>query len=141
MPTRLTLPAWPSWRKQQKHVGTEHLPTLQVWCDFLKRARQTRQYTPTAPAQQVALGAALALAGVPRVLFAAIGTDGRDGPTDVAGAWVDGETVARGRAHGQEAAAALAANDSYHFFAAAGGHLRTGPTLTNVNDLYLLFAW
>ncbi|GIW11787.1 MAG: hydroxypyruvate reductase [Dehalococcoidia bacterium] len=90
--------------------------------------------------QEVALGAALALAGVPRVLFAAIGTDGRDGPTDVAGAWVDGETVARGRAHGQEAAAALAANDSYHFFAAAGGHLRTGPTLTNVNDLYLLFA-
>jgi hydroxypyruvate reductase len=91
--------------------------------------------------QELALGAAVGLAGVPGVLLASVGTDGRDGPTDVAGAWVDGETVARAAAMGLEATAALANNDSYRFFATVGGHLRLGPTRTNVNDLVFLLAF
>lgn len=91
--------------------------------------------------QELALGAAIGLAGVPGVLLASVGTDGRDGPTDVAGAWVDGETVARGAALGLEATAVLATNDSYRFFATVGGHLRLGPTRTNVNDLVVLLAF
>jgi len=35
----------------------------------------------------------------------------------------------------------LANNDSYHFFAQAGGLIKTGPTGTNVNDLAFLFAF
>jgi glycerate 2-kinase len=68
-----------------------------------------------------------------------MGTDGRDGPTDVAGAAVDGMTVSRGKRKGYDAASYLAKNDSYTFFKRAGGHIVTGLTGTNVNDLYLLF--
>lgn len=84
--------------------------------------------------QQLALSAALALAGQPGVVLAA-GTDGVDGPTDAAGACVDGETVARSRRHGVDPAAALAGTDSHPCLDAAGDLLRTGPTGTNVADL------
>lgn len=90
--------------------------------------------------QELALAAALSLAktGEPNVTLLAGGTDGTDGPTDAAGALVDGETVARGRAAGADAASALASNDSYTFFAREGGALVTGPTGTNVMDLVLI---
>jgi glycerate-2-kinase len=91
-------------------------------------------------AQEFALAAALAIQGAPGVWVAGIGTDGRDGPTDVAGAVVDGTTAARGKKKRLDAAAYLKTNDSYTFFKKAGGHVVTGPTGTNVNDLYLLFV-
>ena len=47
---------------------------------------------------------------------------------------MDPDTLARARARGLDAAAALARNDSHGFFAALGGQVVTGPTLTNVND-------
>jgi hydroxypyruvate reductase len=88
--------------------------------------------------QEVALGAALALAGAGRILVASAGTDGIDGPTDAAGALADGETVARGRARGFDAATALADNDAYPFFAALGDLVVTGPTGTNVTDVQVV---
>jgi glycerate-2-kinase len=87
--------------------------------------------------QELALAAALALAGSEGVALLAAGTDGTDGPTDAAGAFADGATVARGRAAGRDAAADLEANDSHAFFAAEGGLFRTGPTRTNALDLVL----
>ncbi len=69
-----------------------------------------------------------------------VGTDGRDGPTDAAGAVVDGNTVARGTSKGVDAAKYLKRNDSYTFFKKIGGHIKTGPTGTNVNDLYFLLV-
>jgi hydroxypyruvate reductase len=51
---------------------------------------------------------------------------------------VDGDTVARGRAAGADAASALEDNDSHGFFAREGGVVRTGPTGTNVADLALV---
>ena len=90
--------------------------------------------------QELALAAALALDGWPDVLLMALATDGNDGPTDGAGAIVTGETVARAHALGLDPQAALAANDSYPFFAALGDLLRTGPTGTNVNDLLFLLV-
>jgi glycerate-2-kinase len=87
---------------------------------------------------ELALSAALALEERRDVALLAAGTDGADGPTDAAGAFVDGASVARGRALGLEARAALERNDSYGFFSREGGLVRTGPTRTNVMDLALL---
>lgn len=91
--------------------------------------------------QEAALAAAIALDGVPGVAVACLGTDGEDGPTPAAGAAVDGTTVARARVRGLDAATHLDRNDSFPFFAALGDHLTTGPTGTNVCDLYWVFAW
>ena len=88
--------------------------------------------------QELALAAAAALDGVRGVTLLAVGSDGIDGPTDAAGAFADGGTVARGRRAGVEAGDALADNDAYTFFAAEGGLLRTGPTGHNVMDLVLV---
>ncbi len=91
--------------------------------------------------QEVALSAALALDGVRDVLFASIGSDGVDGPTDAAGGIVDGTTAARARTQGLDIRRALAENDSYPLLKALDGLVMTGPTGTNVCDLYLLFAF
>jgi hydroxypyruvate reductase len=87
--------------------------------------------------QSLALSAAAALAGVDRVALLAVGTDGTDGPTEDAGALVDGETVARGALHGLDARAALAAADAGRFLEASGDLVHTGPTGTNVMDLMM----
>jgi glycerate 2-kinase len=91
--------------------------------------------------QEVALASAWPLHGVPRVLLASIATDGSDGPTDAAGAMVDGTTLDRAAELGLDAVRHLTENDAYPFFERLGDLLRTGPTNTNVNDLYLLFAF
>jgi glycerate 2-kinase len=87
------------------------------------------------------LSAAFALRGLEDVVLASIGTDGNDGPTDAAGAFVDGQTLERAAGLGLDAARYLAENDSYTFFDRLGDLIRTGPTNTNVNDLYLLMAF
>jgi hydroxypyruvate reductase len=91
-------------------------------------------------AQEFALAAAGEIAGLKKIWIAGFATDGSDGPTDVAGAIVDGNTVAVAKGKGLDAAQALHQNDAYPFFQKAGGHIITGPTGTNVNDLYLLLA-
>ncbi len=91
--------------------------------------------------QELALAAALALEGSAQIALASLATDGTDGPTDAAGALVDGQTLARGRALGLDAAGALAQNDAYTYFHAMGDLLVTGPTNTNVNDLMCVFVW
>ncbi|TAJ23850.1 MAG: glycerate kinase [Nitrospirae bacterium] len=91
-------------------------------------------------AQEFALAAALEIAGLPDVWVAGFGTDGTDGPTEVAGAVVDGQTVLRALTIGVDPSATLLRNDSYRFFTKLGGHLVAGPTGTNVNDFYLLIA-
>jgi len=87
--------------------------------------------------QEFALAAAMAIDGTPGIAFLAGGTDGTDGPTDAAGAYADGDTVRLAREKGVSAADCLEANDSYRFFDAIGGLVKTGPTGTNVMDLYL----
>ncbi len=65
----------------------------------------------------------------------AAGTDGTDGPTDAAGGWADGGTIARGNQAGLDAEVALHRHDSHPFLRAAGDLLITGPTRTNVMDV------
>ena len=66
------------------------------------------------------------------------GTDGEDGPTDAAGAWMDAEVLGRSARLGLDVAAHLARNDAYAFFRQAGGLLQTGPTHTNVCDVRVI---
>ncbi len=90
--------------------------------------------------QELALAAALALAGLEGVVVVSLATDGVDGPTDAAGAVVDGRTVARARTLGLDPAAHLARNDAYPLLDAVGALIRTGPTGTNVNDLVMVLV-
>jgi glycerate 2-kinase len=83
---------------------------------------------------EYALALALALGEHPGVWAMAGDTDGIDGSEDNAGALVAPDTLARARTAGIDAAARLADNDAYGFFAALGDLVVTGPTLTNVND-------
>ena len=62
-------------------------------------------------------------------------TDGIDGTEDAAGAIVTPDTLARARAARLDPRALLDAHDSYRLFAGIGDLIRTGPTLTNVNDI------
>jgi hydroxypyruvate reductase len=91
-------------------------------------------------AQQAALAMALELARrAPEARIAALfaGTDGVDGPTDAAGAILSPATIRRAAEAGLDAAAALARNDAYPFFKALGDLVMTGPTGTNVADLFV----
>jgi hydroxypyruvate reductase len=85
--------------------------------------------------QELALAAALTLEGTDHIALLALGTDGVDGPTDAAGAMVDGLTINSARRMGYEPEQALAHNDSYPLLASVGALIRTGPTGTNLNDL------
>jgi len=87
--------------------------------------------------QELALAAALLLENEPGITVLSGGTDGTDGPTDAAGAVADGATAPRARRQGIAPEDYLAAHDAYHFFRQAGGHLITGPTLTNVMDIII----
>ena len=86
--------------------------------------------------QELALAASAEIAGTKAILLAA-GTDGRDGPTDAAGAIVDGETVERLRAVPLDPAAALARHDAYPTLDAVGALFRPGATGTNVMDIVI----
>jgi glycerate 2-kinase len=89
---------------------------------------------------ELALAAAIELAGDSRTLLLSAGTDGTDGPTDAAGAFVDGSTVSRADASGISAFRHLVNNDAYRFFDPLGDLLITGPTRTNVMDLQVLLV-
>jgi glycerate 2-kinase len=94
--------------------------------------------------QELALAFALEMEGRAGVSLLSAGTDGSDGPTDAAGAVVDGSTAAQARRLGINPAGFLNNNDSYAFFsqldalAGSASHLITGPTGTNVMDIQLL---
>lgn len=70
-------------------------------------------------------------------LVMSLATDGRDGPTDSAGAWIGPESLEKVRKLNLFPEQYLLNNDSYSFFQQSGGLLKTGPTGTNVMDLRL----
>lgn len=88
---------------------------------------------------EFALAAAVALAASATSdwVIASLATDGQDGPTGVAGAIADGDTVRRSRRAGSDPDRLLRENDSLRAFTATGGLVVPGPTGTNVNDLYI----
>ena len=90
--------------------------------------------------QELALAAAESIAGMEGVAIAAAGSDGTDGPTDAAGGIVDGKTKSILSERGISIPAILAENNSNYALAEADALIMTGPTGTNVNDLYLLLC-
>lgn len=89
------------------------------------------------PNQEAALAAAAQLEGHP-VAAAFLDTDGSDGGTDLAGAVTDGRTAARAREEGIDLAIAIASHSCGTAVATLGDGIETGPTHTNVNDLFVL---
>ncbi len=87
---------------------------------------------------ELALAFAIATEGIPGITLLSAGTDGTDGPTDAAGAIVDGMTITRARSLGLDPEEYLRNNDSYNFFRKSGGLLITGPTGTNVMDIQIV---
>jgi glycerate 2-kinase len=88
--------------------------------------------------QELALSAVLMLKNADAVVMASMSTDGVDGPTDAAGAIVDGNTFERAAKLQLNPKDYLAENDSYRFFSKLGDLIFTGPTGTNVNDISLI---
>lgn len=74
------------------------------------------------------------------IIFLSAGTDGIDGPTDVAGAVVNQDSLKEAQELGLDADDFLRRNDSYSFFDKLGGHIKTGPTGNNVMDLQFLIV-
>ena len=88
--------------------------------------------------QHMALCAALRLQDTGGITFLAAGTDGTDGPTPVAGAVVDSDTVRHAISSGENPEKYLTDFDSYNFFRKIGGHIFTGPSFTNVMDIVVV---
>jgi hydroxypyruvate reductase len=91
--------------------------------------------------QEMALSAVKGISGKENLWFITLATDGGDGPSNAAGAVVNGDTMARAYALGLDPDDFLNRNDSYHFFEPLGDLLIPGATLTNVNDLAFIFAF
>lgn len=119
------------------HYLRKQAPTgLHIW------GGETTVVLPSQPGrggrnQHLALAAAQELAGTEHICLLAVATDGSDGPTDDAGAIVDGGTLGRGEAQGLEAQRALQEADAGYFLDAAGDLVSTGVTGTNVMDIVL----
>jgi glycerate 2-kinase len=88
--------------------------------------------------QEFALASAIIIDGMENIVVLSGGTDGTDGPTDAAGAIADGSTITRARANNLDPLDFLRRNDAYHFFQSLGDLIITGPTRTNVSDVYMV---
>lgn len=89
---------------------------------------------------ELALAFAMEIQGIDGITFLSAGTDGTDGPTDAAGAIVDGKTIEMARSAGLDPEEYLNNNDSYNFFKKIDGLLITGPTGTNVMDIQIIIV-
>ncbi|HDZ61552.1 MAG TPA: glycerate kinase [Nitrospirae bacterium] len=87
---------------------------------------------------ELALSFAKEIEGIEGITLLSAGTDGNDGPTDAAGAIVDGGTISKAKTLGLDANEYLNNNDSYNIFKQIDSLLITGPTGTNVMDVQIV---
>lgn len=85
--------------------------------------------------QEIALSAADGICNLNDTAVFSVGSDGTDGPTDAAGGYVDGSTIAKLKAENISVIDVLKNNDAYHALQKCEGLIFTGPTGTNVNDV------
>ncbi|GAB5409648.1 MAG: glycerate kinase [Balneolaceae bacterium] len=88
--------------------------------------------------QELALISAISIEGQHSISMLSIGTDGIDGPTDVAGAIVTSETTLLARKKKLNPEEYLQNNDSYHFHKEMSTSVRIGPTGKNLMDLQVV---
>ncbi len=88
--------------------------------------------------QESMLSASLKIQEIDGIACASVGTDGLDGPTDAAGAIIDGFTYKKAKEKTMNPELYLSNNNSYFFFKALDDLIFTGPTGTNVNDIIIL---
>jgi hydroxypyruvate reductase len=86
------------------------------------------------------IGGADAGAAAAEIVILSAATDGEDGPTDAAGAFVDAQIMEEVQRRGLDAADFLRRNDAYHFFDPLGALVKTGPTNTNVCDVRVVLV-
>ncbi len=125
-----------------KTIQKDHLP-LKPPCAILCGGETVVRITGSGKGgrnQELALAAAESISGMENVVIAAAGSDGTDGPTDAAGGIVDGKTKTFLEEKGISISTVLAENNSNYALSEADALLMTGPTGTNVNDLYLLLC-
>jgi glycerate-2-kinase len=90
--------------------------------------------------QHLALCCSALLKNQKGITILSAGTDGNDGPTSAAGAVVDCYTYNNAMAQNISPDRYLAEFDSFNFFRKAGGHIITGPTMTNVMDIIVIIV-
>ncbi len=88
--------------------------------------------------QEFALYAIKKVSGIEDLILFSVGTDGNDGPTDAAGAYVTGETLNLAKNENLDPNIYLKNHDSYTFFSKIGNLVYTGPTMTNVMDIHII---
>jgi hydroxypyruvate reductase len=91
--------------------------------------------------QEIAFGAIEEISGCRQCALVALATDGEDGPTDAAGAYVTGKSFDRAMQMGLNLEHFGSNNDTYTFFEELDNLIKIGPTGTNVNDLLFLFSF
>lgn len=126
-------------RSAAEEVRTGHPPTL-----LIAGGETTLAVKGTGRGgrnQEFALVVAQELQNVARVAVLAGGTDGTDGPTDAAGAIVDGTLVARAHSLGLDPEESLRRNDAYPLLDTLSALYKTGPTGTNVMDVAIGVAY
>jgi glycerate 2-kinase len=89
---------------------------------------------------ELALSFAIEIEGIDRITLLSAGTDGTDGPTDAAGAIVDGQTIVKAKAIDINPEEYLRNNNSYNFFKKTDELVITGPTGTNVMDIQIIIV-
>jgi glycerate 2-kinase len=90
--------------------------------------------------QHLALLCARLLRNQDGITMLSAGTDGNDGPTSAAGAVVDSDTINDALSKNIDPDIYIREFDSYNFFIRAGGHIITGPTMTNVMDMIVVIV-
>ncbi len=88
--------------------------------------------------QHLALLSAILLQDKPGITILSAGTDGNDGPTEAAGAVVDSDTIHDALEKNIDPEKHISEFNSFNFFQKAGGHIITGPTMTNVMDIIVI---
>lgn len=88
--------------------------------------------------QELSLASSKAISGLDNIAIFSFGSDGTDGPTDAAGGYVDGNTLRLLQDNNINLVEVLDRNDSYNALKITKGLIKTGPTGTNVNDLYVV---
>ena len=90
--------------------------------------------------QELALRGACKIADHSNITWLSAGTDGIDGPTDAAGAIVDGSTIAKAKEKNLDPNSYLSDNDSYHFHEQMDTLFKTGPTGNNLMDVVMVLV-